>query len=153
MAYSLTINGLTVPVSGFARPTDLTDLLARGPFRGSNFKAHGVTGSTHRQKVRDELPALVPLEVQGQKTSAGAARAEPLWSGIRANIDELYDTWVDPSASAPVTCTVTYPDGATRTGQVEVPRLVPGLSGENRLGTFVTVVAEIVVLAGRLVAP
>lgn len=150
MAYSLTINGLTVPVSGFARPTDLTDLLGRGPFRGSNFKAHGVTGSTHRQKVRDELPALVPLEVQGLNSSAGVAHSNQLWPGIRANIDELYDTWVDPSASAPVVCTVTYDDGVTRTGNVEVPRLVPGLSGENRLGTFATVIAEIVVIPGRL---
>lgn len=153
MAYSLTINGLTVPASGFARPTDLTDLLARGPFRGSNFKAQGIAGSTHRQKVRNELAALVPLEVLGAKSSAGVAHADPLWPGVRKNLDELYDTWVDPSAAAPVTCTVTYEDGATRTGNVEVPRLVPGLAGENRLGTYITVVAEIIVLPGVLAAP
>lgn len=148
--YSITINGLLLQRPGFCVARDLTDLLTKGPFRGSNFVAQGVTGSTFRPKVRGEMRALASFRVFGALDSTGVPHAVPKWAGIRANLEAIEAACVDASASALVTASITYPDLVTRSAQVECPRLDAELADGDLSGAAVTAVLEVVIPAGAL---
>lgn len=144
----VTINSLRLDIDGFARARDLTPLMEVA-YRGSDFVAQGVAGSTYRPKVRDSLRLLLPLYVYGKNDKDGVAHANP-YAGIRANVEQIITSCVTGSASATVTLSATYEDAVTRTASVYCPRLDVGLVTQNDKGRVASAVLEVVIPAGQL---
>lgn len=144
----VTINGLRLDVDGFCKVRDLTPLLEQGPFRGTDYVALGTAGRTFRTKVRDAHTILLPLLVYGLNDKDGVAHANP-YAGLRDNVEQIYTSCVEASDTATVTGTVTYEDGATRSGSVYCPRLDVGLHNGYK-ATVLAAVLEVVIPSGVL---
>lgn len=118
----VTINGLTMALDGFCKVRSLLPLLERGQLVNANYPAQGVDGVTHQPKNLGPHEITLRVVILGEKNSAGTAHTNR-WKGLADNIDEIYDTCVEGSADAPVTATLTFEGGATKSGSVECPRM------------------------------
>ena len=71
-------------------------------------------------------------------------------SGLRDNLEYLRTNLLTQNVGD-VTCVHTFPDAATRTGTVEVKRLVPRTL--SQAGNWTIVDMDVVLLDGKLTAP
>ena len=151
MAYYATLNSLRMDIDGCWKLREYVPFIQQGPHRGTDYTAQGVDGDTFRAKSTAALRVTVPILFYGQNDKDGSSHPD-VWSGIRDNVEQAYTSWVTASKTSAITLTVTYADGATRTGSVYCPNLSLALH-VGHADTVVRGELDIVMLGGKLAAP
>ncbi len=145
----VTINSQSLSIPGFCGTRDIIGLETPPPMRGpDDFEADGVDGATFRAKTRGSLLTEASFLVYGANNAAGVAHSDA-HAGIRDNVATIAAAIMSPAAL--VTCTVTYGDASTISGQIYVPRTIPSaLVEDDSTGTARILVVEIICPAGGL---
>lgn len=148
-APTATINGQSLSIPGFCGTRDIVGLETPTPMRGpDDFEADGVAGAEFVPKVRGSLRTACSFLVEGRNDEVGTPWPDP-WVGLRNNLETIAAAIISPTAL--VTCTVTYGDASTRSGQIYVPSVVPSaLVDDDGTGGGRILVVEIVCPAGGL---
>lgn len=150
-APTVTINSQSLSIAGFCGTRDIVGLEAPAPMRDvDDFESDGVDGAIFIPKPMGSLRTACSFLVKGANDASGTPHSDP-HVGLRNNIETITAAIMSPSAL--VTCTVTYGDASTRSGQIYVPRVVPSaLTDDDSTGAARILVVEIVCPAGGLSA-
>lgn len=148
-APTVTINSQSLSIAGFCGTRNIVGLEAPAPMRGpDDVEFDGVDGATFIPKVLGPLVTACSFLVKGDNDASGTPHSDP-HVGLRDNVETITAAIMSPTAL--VTCTVTYGDASTRSGQIYVPRVIPSaLTDDDGTGGGRILVVEIICPAGAL---
>lgn len=140
----LTINGVSMHTRAWCC-TDLLELWTFQSTRGENVTLPGAAGRRPYPVRIEEAHYSLPMGLTGRVDRFGVPASDHFLQ-LQANIDYLRANVVDPTVDATVPATLLMPDGTTRTADVQVLALTPGVHGAAELALAVL---ELRVPAGR----
>lgn len=147
---SLTINSVqlvnTAP-NGW-KALDLSPLWGAPNLRGSNVVIPGTAGQRAYPRRVDETIYRLPLVVFHTHSVGGTPYADPS-NGLQTNVEYLYQQLVVASLASPVSSTLTWPSGTTKTASVQCQLSDPGQAGDHYGNTATKYTLYVTIPAGR----